>query len=64
MLGLMSDMVLSYASLCMAEEAGIYFGGTSFQYAKDFLKMRFIEALELYMIIEGYLNICIRQRLQ
>ena len=54
MLGLMSDMVLSYASpLYGRRSRDILLEGLPFQYAKDFLKMRFIEALELYMVIGG-----------
>lgn len=54
LLGLVSEMVLSYASpLYGRRSRDMLLEGLSFRYAKEFLKMPFQETLELYMIIGG-----------
>ncbi len=54
MLGLMSEMVLSYASpLYGRRSRDILLEGLSFRYSKEFFNMSLQEALELYMTIGG-----------
>ncbi len=54
MLGLMSEMVLSYASpLYGRRSRDILLEGLSFRYSKEFFNMPLQQALEMYMIIGG-----------
>ncbi len=54
MLGLMSEKVLSYASpLYGRRSRDILMEGLPFKYAKEFVRMPFKEALQLYLIIDG-----------
>ena len=54
MLGLMSEKVLSYASpLYGRRTRDIFLEGLPFEYAEEFVRMPFKEALQLYLIIGG-----------